>query len=188
MGAHVRALRWDVAGSVLKENDRLEPSATLRDVGKFDIICTTDLPLLVTFWRGVQQRVKFRNPLFDEALGVVPDRCGVDALHALNLGVMKRFATELVWQMMWNSIWVDRRGKVQDVWLEDSVVCLRSELTLWEDADRRSRPLHKQTKIKKLEGKHFGTPTKRELSLKAAETKAFFYFSHYKLQSIVGRL
>ena len=106
-----RCVRWDIAGSPLIEGDRLEPSLVLVDVDKFESIDPRVLAIRLTFWRKVQTRVKHRNPLFGEALGVTPDILVVDSLHALNLGTLKRFAQELVWQMFWNQVWIERRGR-----------------------------------------------------------------------------
>ena len=71
-------------------------------------------------------------------LGVAPEVLVVDSLHALNLGTLKRFAQELVWQMFWNNVWIDRRGRVQQEWLHFSVQCMRSELNRWQDEQDRA--------------------------------------------------
>ena len=175
-GNNGRCLRWDIPGSILKEGDRLEPSAVLMDVDKFESIDPRRLPLSLTFWRKVQKRVKHRNPLFDALLGVTPDSLVVDSLHALNLGTLNRFAQELVWLMFWCHVWTNRRGRVQQDWIDLSVQGLRSELIIWEDEQQRAQPLHKRTKIQKLSSANFGVPSARNLKLKAAETNVFFLF------------
>ena len=171
-GSHGRALRWDITGTSLLAGDRLEPSQELTDVGRIDSLTSRDLPILLTFWRcSVQERVKHRNPLFDATIGITPRIMTADLLHAYNLGCLMIFCRELVWQMFWDSVWCDRRNRVQAEWVELSVIGLRAELVLWEREYARCHPEHKHTQIQKLEPGHFGLPSRRCLNIKAAETK-----------------
>ena len=67
----------------LKENDRLEPSETLPDVGAiFDDI--DKFPIDVTFWRSsLETLTRHRNPIFDQEIGITPQRSlTADVLHA----------------------------------------------------------------------------------------------------------
>ena len=99
--------------------DRLEPSEALRDTGK--IIDLTSFPVTILFWRKLQNRIKHRNPLFSTRAGVTPLIMLVDLLHAVNLGVMKHMACELMWQMLWDGVWGARGGKdrPQEQWLAE---------------------------------------------------------------------
>ena len=142
----------------------------------------------MTFSRPNQQRVKHRNPIFDPDLDITLFRMIVDSLHALNLGTLKHFSQELVWIMLWCNVWVARRGKTQDEWMELATHGLRADLSKFEDQCMKDNPSHKHTTVQKLTADHFGTPAARTLRLKAAETKVFFYFLYSKLQSVSGQL
>ena len=75
-------------GEGLRAGDRLEPSLGLMDVGEmFDKLDT--FPKTVKFWRiPAHVMSHHRNPLFDEELGITPQRImGIDGLHTLALGV-----------------------------------------------------------------------------------------------------
>ena len=183
-GKHGRVLRWGMPGLHLLEGDRLEPSVTVRDVGLIDTLGRDALPLTLTFWRVTQDRVKHRNPLYDATIGVTPKIMATDQLHALNLGVLLKFSRELTWAMFWNGVWCTRAGKTQEEHLDLNVISLRSELTAWEVRYERDHPLHKSTRIQKLTKDHFGTVAQRCLKIKAAESKYYFYFLHFKIQTV----
>jgi hypothetical protein len=173
--SHGRALQWDISGTSLKKHDRLEPSRTLPDVAALEEVKT--FPIELTFWRtGVQHRTKHRNPLFDDAIGIGMPQVLVDQLHALNLGVMKLFAQELLWELMWRCVWVDKNGRVQDDWIACNLIIVRGLLSEWQDSYARAHPGHKQTVIQQITPGMVGTPGNRCLALKAAETKYFFLF------------
>ena len=175
--SHGRALQWDIIGTVpaLKKHDRLEPSLTLPDVAALEEV--TSFPIELTFWRpGVQQRTKHRNPLIDDTIGLGMLQILVDQLHALNLGVMKLFAQELLWLLMWTGVWVDRAGRVQDDWIACNLIVVRGLLSEWEGNYAKAHPGHKPTVIQKITPGMVGTPGNRCLALKAAETKYFSVF------------
>ena len=172
-----------IMGGVLQGGDRLSPTATLIDVGLIDEWAGKDLPKQLVFWRRNQTRVLWRNPVFDESIDAGPQRMIVDSLHALNLGSLNRFAQELVWVMMWSSVWCTRAGRAQAEWMALSCQGIRTELKAWESDYMRSHPDHKHTEIQKLTPAHFEQgPTSRNLKMQAAETKYVFYFLH----SIIG--
>ena len=153
------------------------------DVAMIDRLGQVDLPVDLVFWRNAQVRVKHRNPLFNPDTGVTPYHMVPDQLHALNLGVLQRFAQELLWAMFWYSVWVDRSQYTQDEWIILNLVAVRAELKVWEQKRARDNPGLKVTVIQKITPGHVGKPTSRCLKLKAAETKAFFFFLHDKLQT-----
>ena len=183
-GSHGRALRWDVVGAPLKANDRLEPTPSIPDVAMIDSLTADQLPVQLVFWRNNQTRVKHRNPIFNAAIGITPFILGVDQLHALNLGALHKFARELMWILMWCSVWGKRAGQVQEAWISDSLIVMRSELKLWEGRYKRAHPTKKVTDVQDITAGHIGTPTCRYLKLKAAETKYFFWFLHETLPRV----
>ena len=172
-GGAGRCLRLPVAGTRLIKGDRLEPSASLPDIAGIDKLVASDLPVTLTFWRALQQRVKHRNPLFNLLIGVLPFLMVPDQLHCLNLGAMQRFAQELMWIMLWSSVWTDRAKKDQITWIEESLIGMRSELAAWQDQHNKANPSHKPTTIQKITQGHIGLPGQRMLRLKAAETNYF---------------
>ena len=101
------------------------------DVSIIDKLGEGDLPVSLVFWRAAQGRVKHRNPLFNPGLGITPFLMVPDQLHAFNLGVLQRFAQELMWSMFWWSVWVDRSKCTQDEWIALNLVALRAELKAW---------------------------------------------------------
>ena len=158
------------------------------DTALIDRADATHLPLRLRFWRPVQVRVKHRNPLFNPAIGVTPILMAPDQLHAFNLGPMLVFARDLLWIMMWSSVWSPRGRQDQTQWIEQSLIPMRSELEAWQLKFQRDHPSHKGTKIQKITGHVVGKPAARTLNLKAAEVKYFFFFLHSKLLNVSHRL
>ena len=99
----------------------------------------------------------------------------VDSLHANNLGTMKKFATELVWQLIYNDRFAKQSGATQEDWIERSCQSLRSQLNVFEAIQAKDNPKHKATKVQMIDGSVIGIPSSRSLKLKAAETKAFLF-------------
>ena len=65
------------------------------------LIMYYDFPVEITFWRPASEtRCKHRNPLFDPMIGVTICCLIIDTLHALNLGMLHFFATNLVWELI----------------------------------------------------------------------------------------
>ena len=183
-GAHGRALRRPVAGTLLLAGDRLEPTPLFQDTSLIDGLTADDLPIKLTFWRVEQVRVKHRNPLFNRTTGATPELIAPDQLHALNLGPLQRFSQELLWGMLKSSVWVARGGLDQKTFVEQACVPVRAELKAWEYSFNKAHPLHKPTIVQPITPSTIGTPTHRLLKLKAAEMKYFFFFLHSKLQEI----
>jgi hypothetical protein len=75
----------------LQRGDRLEPSPYMSDVGLLDKVNT--FPIILIFWRTFNETVcKHRNPIFDEELGIEPQRTlAIDPLHDIHLGVLQRY-------------------------------------------------------------------------------------------------
>jgi hypothetical protein len=83
-----RILIRDIPGTTLKVGDRLEPSQSLPDVGRFE---TTDTPFECMFW-CIQRndRLTHPSPLFSVP-GVATDLYGIDTLHGWHLGGIAAF-------------------------------------------------------------------------------------------------
>ena len=174
-GSRGRALRWDIAGTRLLADDRLEPSDHVPDVMEVDT--RTTFPTTLTFWRpSAGHKVKHRNPLFDKELGIVPSSMLTDSLHALNLGAMKSFAADLFWRLLLSGVWSKVEGRTQDEYTASGVEKMPSALVAWQDKQERANPQHKSTRIQDITPAMVGTPSNRVLALKAAETKYFFLF------------
>ena len=174
-GSRGRALRWDIAGTRLLADDRLEPSDHVSDVMEMDT--RTTFPTTLTFWRpSAGHNVKHRNPLFDKELGIVPSSMLTDSLHALNLGAMKSFAADLFWRLLLSGVWSKVEGRTQEEFTASAVEKMRSALVAWQDKQERANPEHKSTRIQDITPAMVGTPSNRVLALKAAETKYFFLF------------
>ena len=174
-GAKGRALRWPVRGTVLHAGDRLEPSEEVPDV--MDVDRCTRFPLKLVFWRGFKgSKIKHRNPLFDSTLGITPATMLIDVLHAINMGALKHFSNDLFWRLLLSGVWCRIDGGRQEEYIATGVSRMRSCLALWQDKHERGNPDHKATRIQDITVPMIGTPAKRDLKLKAAETKYFFYY------------
>ena len=103
---------------------RLEPTLSMLDIGKIDGLAAGDLPVCLRFWRSTQKRIKHRNRLFDESIGITPLLMFPDQLHCFNLGALLKFSRELLWMMMWSSVWASRRDHVQEQWIHLSLIGL----------------------------------------------------------------
>ena len=89
----------------LAAGDRLEPSASIPDIGQaFDVQST---PLVATFWRTSRESLcRHRNPLFGKDLHILPSvSLVVDTLHALYLGVMHVFLRVSIWALVLSGFW-----------------------------------------------------------------------------------
>ena len=85
-GPKGRCLIRDLPELGLLQDDRLEPTPELRDVGALEDMCT---PCVATFWRPSLETVtRHRNPVFGNAWVLTPRNMTIDLLHGLNLGVM----------------------------------------------------------------------------------------------------
>ena len=188
-GMSGRSLRWNIQDTLLLQGDRLEPTQSLPDVALIDGLRENDLPVVLTFWRANQTRVKHRNPLFDQSTGVTPELMAADQLHALNMGALQRFSAELLWTIIWANVWGARKAvDDQSSWLDQCLIAMRAALTAWEGRFHDDSPVYKATKVQKMGPGHIGKPTSRCLKLKAAETKMLFLFLHDQVQSVWGRL
>ena len=162
--------------------DRLEPSMGLPDIDGFEEI--NEYPFEVTFWRpSGDAQVKHRCPLFDRELGVTPFSLLVDLLHSFYLGVLKAFTTELIWELLLSDVWVDRKGRQAEEFLDMCAGMVHADLQTWMWYRNISHPAERLTAIEWMTAGMFGSQNKRKLALKAAESKTFFYFCNDTLKA-----
>ena len=163
----------DVVGTPLKAGDRLGPSDELPYTADLDRV--NKFPINLVFWRvSPGDKVLHRNPLFSEALGIVPGNLLVDLLHALLLGVIAQVSADLFLVLMLNDVWGSRQDVTQAEWVHSGLIQMRGDFETWFDKLERSRPDWKSTKIQAITLGMVGAPTKRKLALKAVETKFCF--------------
>ena len=116
-GARGRTLQHDVptlagvgCGRFLRKGDRLDPSPSLPDIGRFREMV---VPFECVFWRrsleggpnsACTDPVLWRNPLlslFTRPIEVL----AVDTLHALYLGPGKHFVGHIIWRALTCNLW-----------------------------------------------------------------------------------
>ena len=89
-GNHGRTLSVALPSLGLLEGDRLEPSASLMNVGQLESVTT--FPLWLTFWRQANETsARHRNPLFSRETHTSPCSTALDSRHCLHLGVYKDY-------------------------------------------------------------------------------------------------
>ena len=179
-GFRGRALKSDLPELNLQIGDRLEPSAYLRDISKFEALAP---PFLVLFWR--QSAATFathRNPLMSPTTGISIRTIALDTLHTNHLGVYKAFCCKALWSLIVADVW-NTGATNRDHLIETSVLRCRAELFEWY---RRQRVLHADQQIQQLQDLRstmLGTERHPALSTKAAETGSLLGFCQW----MVGR-
>ena len=171
-GARGRALAVDVPELGLQAGDRLEPSATVQDVGAgFDL----SNPGRATFWRIPEApETHHRNPLVDEELGLGPDSLVVDELHALSHGVFKYFLQDFTWTCFEANIW-----QIRELGAEAQLVsnCRRHRTELFEWYKRETLAGREHARVQDFTSAMVGSSAKRDMRLHAAEMNGFLHFS-----------
>ena len=159
----------------LSKWDRLEPQTTCADVAEYDEREAT-VPFEAVFWRcSKDTRVRRRNPLFCEELGIGPLALGVDSLHTLCLGVYQFFTAELVWSLLRVNAW-----KVQEAHHPPSVVHamgfdrLKDEYLTWISSE--SKAGRSPTKIQNFAYSMMGTWDRPMIKIHAAESNTFLRY------------
>jgi hypothetical protein len=170
----------------LKQGDRIEPSAELRDVAAFDQL---ELPATVLFWRpACETLTHHRNPLLCSELGIGYDSLIVDVLHCMHLGVLQRYVSFCLWSLILaNSFKVRATG-------EDELIALsagRVRALLFEFYPRYKRldPDHSTlTELNDFSVKTLGPKGAYVLKTKAAMTRPLVPFTLELLQKFGGSL
>ena len=182
-GAHGMALVRDLSinGVELKANDRLEPSASLTDVGALESI--EKFPATIIFWRSSADTItRHRNPIFDKELGVTTNRSlTVDVLHSFYLGVLNVWARTAIWQLILSGIYGQLGTKDEN--MAAAVLMLRSALMAFYTRHHAENPKDKLTRVADLTVKMLGKSTQHRLKTKGAETWGVALFLISELQS-----
>ena len=169
----------------LRAGDRLEPSPGVPDVG---MLGELPLPAEIVMWRsGSESLTKHRNPLFDEELGTLPQRCVVvGTLHCLYLGVMLVWCRVVLWMLVDAGIYGAMSTDEENI--QTAVLVLRHNLMEFYKARHRERPGENLTRVSDLTPKMLGSRTEPKCKTKGAETWGMLLFLLGELQLHVGRL
>ena len=119
-----------INGTEVRPGDRLEPSASLGDIGALtDIPC----PNKVVLWRPNFRSGKMcdplsrRCPIFSTRLGTSPSaNLAVDGLHTLALGVTMKYVSAGLWRLLLNDVYGVNAST--DIVLDTSIPLLKKEL------------------------------------------------------------
>ena len=172
-GAHGRYVIEDIPGTLLKKGDRLEPSASIPDVGAgFDDISI--FPHMATCWRVRNQTwVYHRNPLWSDRNGFTHDNVmAVDWLHTISLGVSQFFIMFVIHQLFSVDAWETKEGS-EEARIARSIDRIRAELSL-----HYGEQTGNITEITDLSTNAFGTAYSPSCSFKAGETNHFMPYLH----------
>jgi hypothetical protein len=159
----------NVVGMVVSPQDRLETNDNLWDVA--DLFELSSFPVALKFWRRSNETIATRRcVLFDEALGITPDRtiC-VDLLHTFHLGVLQEFTKLALWKLLSAGVWGALDGTLVEC-LRIAVLTLRSALWKWYEQRRTLFPLETLTRLADLVPTMLGKPSAKKLKTKAGET------------------
>jgi hypothetical protein len=165
-GSHGRVLTRDLPMLRLSAGDRLEPSASLPDVGLFQ---NASLPFEATFWRpSLETLTRHRNPLFCDATGMHPSRCiTIDTLHTFCLAVLNVWAKLAMWQLLLSGVF----GKMHyaDEMLKAAAMVCKNALFSWYKKRHADKPHERLTHLSDLTHKMLGSKDAPKLKAKAAE-------------------
>ena len=188
-GGKGRCVRGNLALSgnqSLQVGDRLEPSATLLNVGDFDAVKV--FPYSVVFWRPSSETMaRHRNPIFNLGIGLTPRRVmTVDLLHTFYLGLFQRFCRIAAWILIQSGIFgavgtMDQRVQV-------SILALANMLGHWYKRRHRLDVTEKLTRIHNLQKGRLGDNADPQCKTKAAETWGFMLFLLDTLRLHINRL
>ena len=172
-GSRGQALMSGLSHLGLEPGDRLEPSPVLPDVGDFEQLPT---PCTITFWRPSAENIsRHDNPMMQEEFGLEPTRAlTIDALHALNLGVIKIWCRVAVWLVLTSGIYGDV-GTAEES-LRIAVLAFRAALLSWYKTRHSARPSEKLTRVNDFTVKMIGTRNEPTLKTKGAETYGVLLF------------
>jgi hypothetical protein len=125
--------------------------------------------------------------MFARELGTDPSRCLViDALHAVNLGIMHVFARHAVWYLLVSGVYGGYGN--QDERLQIACLVFRHELMTWYGRRHREHPHEQLTRLSDFSLKTVGEPRKRKLKAKGSDTYGLFLFLGDELERRAGLL
>ena len=171
-GARGLALTTDFRPLDLRKGDRLEPTASFPDVSAF--FSVTMFPVVLLFWRVSRETLaRHRNPLFNRLVGVTPKRClTVDLLHALYLGVIKTYASHLLWQFVLSGCFGPSPGTSEER-IDTARLALLHRLINWYKDRHALYPTEYLTRVSDLTRKMMGELDGKRLKVKGAESWGF---------------
>ena len=179
-GSRGRCLTENIAPLGLLKDDRLEPTAEVRDIGAFETLAP---PFNAVFWRtSAETLARHRCPLFCQELGLSPQRSlTVDLLHAAYLGVFKIWCRVALWFLILSGAF-GNIGTVEET-IQTAVLVLRHDLMEWYKARHRINPKEGLTRLSDLTVKMIGTRDDPKLNPKGAETWSLLLYLVDKLQT-----
>ena len=184
--ANGRCLLQDYPPLHLCAYDRLEPSANLVDVGKWEDL--VEFPVRLIFWRCSRESVaRHRNPLWDPTIGLTVESFYFDILHTLYLGVLNAMAKELIWELMDKDVW-QTHATTLDERVALSVGHLRRSLFNFYSDFHRRHPDRKLTELQDLTVKMMGKSTQHKLKVKGMECWGVVLFLPTLLSEYGGAL
>ena len=181
-GSHGRCLTRNIQinGKQLLENDRLEPSDELFDVGALNQIM--NFPINIIFWRSTEDTLtRHRNPLFDRSIGITPKRSlTVDVLHAFFLGILNTWARIAIWKLITSGAYGHLGTQAENINI--AVIVLRSALLTWYPKYEQEHPGEKLTRVSDLKPSMVGELHDQQLKTKGAETWGVALFLIHELE------
>lgn len=178
VGARGRAVQKDIPSLGLLRNDRLEPTPSAPDPGRFEEIA--DFPTTAVFWRRASEtRVRRHNPLMDLP-GMGPHLFCVDALHTLYLGPARDWVASVFWLCITSKTFWPQGGDLDET-SAMTMLQLRQHLTKWYSDWSHHNPGQQLTQVDNLDVGMLGPRDRPMMSTKGAETKGLIEFSMHIL-------
>lgn len=174
-GGRGRCLTTDLPSVGLKAGDRLEPSRSLMDVGEFESL-RAPFPTVVFWRRAAETRMRHRNPIFSQTIGVSIDNIAIDLLHTIYLGVCLDFGARCVWACFGADIYRIGPGKTTEEIESMSLMRLRTDLLQFYKDFHKENPDTCITQVEDITAGMFGSKAKPMLKLKGLEAKGFVFF------------
>lgn len=168
----------------LQVDDRLEPTEAMPDVAQFEHLSA--FPVTVVFWRRSRESLCTRRcPLWDERLGITPDKVlAIDLLHTMYLGCLQEWAKCAAWALLkanyWGALGSDREK------FQINVLSLRTHLKQWYKKWAAAKPDQPLTQLADLRPKMLGTSQSPKLAMKGLETYGFALFLEDVLRGCVA--
>ena len=177
-GAGGRALTKDFAELGLLKGMRLEPCASLPDVGMLDGATVPVGGLQLLFWdRRADTLTRHRNPLLNGRTGITCQSLVADEMHTLFLGVFQDYIAATLWQAIVEDVYNVGQGVPQEVATQLSVQRMRKYLHMWYKLQRKMCPDRPIYELQHFEVSTLGTATHRTLKAKAAESGTLLRFA-----------
>ena len=122
------------------------------------------------------------------AIGITSEILAQDQLHAFNLGPVKTFCAELIWELVLRNVWGAPAGVTQEELVIFSCNHFRHELFAWYKKARRLNPQERLSELQDFVPRMIGTRNDRSVRSKAAETKGVLLFLVHAARTYVDKL